>query len=475
MCWSIVMEVTNKKILFILLLAFTDITLINAGYLLAFLIKFGVHIPERNFTAYLSTWPWLTISGLCLLFFYQLYGSYRWRWAEVFASLICVVFFQALIAMAVSFLFRGFAFPRSVLIIAPFIQLLLLSLWRRAAWYIERKLQTIRRVIIVGSYPEAACLAEKISTAPGGVIKVDGLVVAINGSKNDIYKGDDINSRNRDVQNHWPVLGSIEDFCECLDSLKPDQVFLCASLSQEDKAEVIYACVARDTTVLMVPDLYEIMLAQARLEQVDDVPVFTVGRLAIPDEIHFVKRATDIMLSLIALAITIPLHLVVAIAIKLDSRGPVLYRQKRLTLQGKPFFLYKFRTMYVNAEKDSGPVLARKNDPRVTKVGRILRATRLDELPQLLNVLKGDMSLVGPRPERPFFVNQIVRENPEYIYRMNVKSGITGLAQLAGKYSTSPENKLKYDLLYTKSYSPAKDLAIILQTLKVIFMKDKAS
>ncbi len=205
------------------------------------------------------------------------------------------------------------------------------------------------------------------------------------------------------------------------------------------------------------------------------VPVFTVGRLSIPEDVHFIKRATDIMLSMIALLITSPLHIIVAMAIKLDSRGSVLYRQKRLTLQGKPFFLYKYRTMVANAEKDSGPVMASENDPRITRVGRVLRAMRVDELPQLFNVIKGDMSLVGPRPERPFFVNELMKENPEYIYRMNVKSGITGLAQIAGKYSTSPEHKLKYDLLYTKSYSPAKDLAIMLQTLKVIFMKDRAS
>jgi lipopolysaccharide/colanic/teichoic acid biosynthesis glycosyltransferase len=131
--------------------------------------------------------------------------------------------------------------------------------------------------------------------------------------------------------------------------------------------------------------------------------------------------------------------------------------------------------MVVNAEQESGPVLATENDPRITRVGRFLRGTRIDEIPQLLNVLAGDMSIVGPRPERPFFVNELIKDSPEYAYRMNVKSGITGLAQIAGRYSTSPENKLKYDLLYTKSYSLSKDLAILLQTVKVILMKDKAS
>lgn len=231
----------------------------------------------------------------------------------------------------------------------------------------------------------------------------------------------------------------------------------------------------KDITVSLIPDLYEIMLARVRLKQVDDVPVFTIGQLSISPEYMFLKRVTDIALSLLLLLLTAPLCLLVGLAIKLDSRGPVLYRQKRLTMQGKPFYLYKFRTMVDGAEQDSGPVLATENDPRVTRVGRIIRATRIDEIPQLINVIKGDMSIVGPRPERPFFVNELVKEIPEYAYRMNIKSGITGLAQVFGRYSTTPENKLKYDLLYTKSYSPARDLAILLQTIKVILTKDRAS
>ncbi|OPZ71507.1 MAG: UDP-N-acetylgalactosamine-undecaprenyl-phosphate N-acetylgalactosaminephosphotransferase [Firmicutes bacterium ADurb.Bin456] len=257
--------------------------------------------------------------------------------------------------------------------------------------------------------------------------------------------------------------------------VEPDQVFICSTLPQEQKAGVVYACVDKNVKVLLVPDLYEIMLAQARLEQVDDVPVFSIGYLGIPPESAFLKRVTDIALSLAALVVMAPLSALVCIAIKLDSRGPVLYRQKRLTLQGKPFYLYKFRTMVDKAEQESGPVLASENDPRVTRVGRFLRAARIDEIPQLINVLKGDMSIVGPRPERPFFVRELVKDMPEYAYRLNVKSGITGLAQVAGKYSTSPGNKLIYDLLYTKSYSPARDLAILLQTIKVILMKDRAS
>jgi exopolysaccharide biosynthesis polyprenyl glycosylphosphotransferase len=471
-------SISRNTILFKILLIAVDIFLIQLGYLLAFLIKFGRNIPDFNISPYLSTWPWLTLSAVTLFYFYKLYGSHRWRWGEVFASLTCVVFFQALAAMALSFLFRGFSFPRTVLLTAPLIHLVLLALWRRVAWYMERRLQKTSKVIIVGQPHEAVALAEKLEAATNGIIKVAGLVFG-SGRQTDL-KTDDRNKADQhnqlcQAESRWPVLGEVPGFSRCLETVNPDQIFICSALSQEQKAEVVYACVDLNKKVLLVPDLYEIMLSQARLDQVDDVPVFAVGRLTISEEALIIKRLSDIALSLVALVITAPLSILAALAIKLDSPGPVFYLQKRLTLQGKPFNLYKFRTMVVNAEKESGPVLATENDPRITRVGRFLRRTRIDEIPQLFNVLKGDMSIVGPRPERPFFVDELVKETPEYAYRMNVKSGITGLAQIAGKYSTSPENKLKYDLLYTKSYSFSRDLAILLQTVKVILMKDRAS
>jgi len=458
----------------------TDLALINLGYVLAFVLKFGWDIPQYNFVAYVSTWPWLSLSALCFFCFYRLYGSYHWRWTEVFASLVCVVFFQALAAMALSFFFRGFSFTRTVLLTAPFIQLALLALWRRAAWYIDRRIQATKRVIVAGKPLDALALAEKLEAATGRLMKVEGVVLDVLSRPDSTpqpgqFKMDCRNPGSGGGTYRPPVLGDVEDICKVLVDVEPDEVFVCSTLSQEQKARVVHACVDKDITVSLVPDLYEIMLARVRLKQVDDVPVFTIGHLSISLEYMFLKRVTDIALSLLALVLAAPLCLLVGAAVKLDSRGPVLYRQKRLTLQGKPFYLYKFRTMVDGAERESGPVLATDNDPRVTRVGRIIRAARIDEIPQLINVLKGDMSIVGPRPERPFFVNELVKEIPEYAYRMNVKSGITGLAQISGRYSTTAENKLKYDLLYTKSYSPARDLAILLQTIKVILMKDRAS
>ena len=165
------------------------------------------------------------------------------------------------------------------------------------------------------------------------------------------------------------------------------------------------------------------------------------------------------------LIVTSPILLVTALAVKLDSKGPVFYRQTRITRGGKEFDVLKFRSMRQDAEKLSGPVLAQEDDPRVTKVGRIIRSLRIDELPQLFNVLKGEMSLVGPRPERPYFVDQFIERNKYYALRHNVRAGITGYAQVYGKYSTNFTHKLRFDLLYIKNYSIGLDLQILFQTV----------
>jgi sugar transferase (PEP-CTERM system associated) len=184
-----------------------------------------------------------------------------------------------------------------------------------------------------------------------------------------------------------------------------------------------------------------------------------------------IKRYTDIVISILSLAIFLPVSLLVAMAIKLDSKGPVFYEQDRVGEDGKVFNLFKFRSMRVDAE-DNGPVWAMVDDYRVTRVGRIIRKLRLDEIPQMINVIKGDMSFVGPRPERPFFVEKLTDEIPFYSHRHSVKPGITGWAQLYYPYGASKEDaleKLKYDLYYIKNMSPLMDLTIVLETIKVVF------
>ena len=203
-----------------------------------------------------------------------------------------------------------------------------------------------------------------------------------------------------------------------------------------------------------------------------DTPLMLVRGSGLTIGQKFFKRLTDIVISLIMIVIASPFMLVAAILIKSYDHGPVLFKQKRLTEGRKEFYVYKFRSMIVDAEKDGVARLASANDSRITPVGKFIRATRMDELPQLFNILKGDMSIVGPRPERPEIAEEYEKEIPEFAYRLKVKAGLTGYAQIYGKYNTTAYDKLKLDLMYIEGYHILIDFKLILTTIKIIFMKE---
>jgi exopolysaccharide biosynthesis polyprenyl glycosylphosphotransferase len=203
----------------------------------------------------------------------------------------------------------------------------------------------------------------------------------------------------------------------------------------------------------------------------EDESVMGMSPFRISPENAFMKRIFDIIVSAIMLVVASPFMLITAILVKVTSPGPIIYKQTRITMNQREFSIYKFRTMRNDAEKTSGPQLATANDARITSVGKYLRKFRLDELPQIFNVFNGDMSIVGPRPERPFFVDQFNEEEPHYYLRHNVRAGITGYAQVYGKYASDYHSKLKFDLLYIKSYSLFLDAKILLQTIKILFDK----
>ncbi|KUG25139.1 undecaprenyl-phosphate galactosephosphotransferase [hydrocarbon metagenome] len=226
-----------------------------------------------------------------------------------------------------------------------------------------------------------------------------------------------------------------------------------------------------DVGIKIVPDLYEIISGQARTTQIYGFPLIDIMPQLMPEWEKKVKRLMDIFISLIFIVITSPVLLLTAVAIKLDSKGPVFYKQERSGFNGKVFKIYKFRSMVQDAEKESGPVWSTKYDPRITPVGRIIRKLRLDEIPQVINVLKGEMSFVGPRPERPYFVEKLSEEIPLYKRRLRVRPGITGWAQVKHKYDESIEDvktKLRYDLFYIENMSLRMDLKIIFRTVFVV-------
>lgn len=203
-----------------------------------------------------------------------------------------------------------------------------------------------------------------------------------------------------------------------------------------------------------------------------DTPLLLSRNSGLTLEQRLGKRALDIALSLAALIIFSPIFVLTALAIKLQDGGPIFFFQKRVTINGKEFFICKFRSMIVDAEQDGKSLPAIDNDPRITEIGRFLRATRIDELPQIFNILKGDMSIVGPRPERTEHIEAYCSEIPEFSYRLKVRGGLTGYAQVYGKYNTTAYDKLKLDLMYIQNYSIKLDIEIILKTIQVLFEKE---
>ncbi|QIA26696.1 sugar transferase [Thermaerobacter sp. PB12/4term] len=247
-----------------------------------------------------------------------------------------------------------------------------------------------------------------------------------------------------------------------------DRVILAPDVPIEYRERIVAWALRNQVDLFVVPNTYEILLASGRLTQVRDIPLMTVYRLALPIELRAVKRALDLAGALLLALMFFPVLLIVPLLIWLEDRGPVFYRQRRVGRDGRIFELIKFRTMVPDAEKYTGPVWASVNDPRVTRIGKWLRATRLDELPQLFNVLRGDMSLVGPRPERPEMVTEFAARNPLFRAREALKPGITGLAQVFGPYDLDPDSKLTYDLLYIARWGIMLDLMVLLWTIPVM-------
>lgn len=236
--------------------------------------------------------------------------------------------------------------------------------------------------------------------------------------------------------------------------------------------KILKFCYAESIRVYVTPKLSDILIRSSETIHLFDSPLFLMRNSGLTFEQKFIKRMMDIVISLIVLIITSPIMLGVAIAIKLYDGGPVLFKQDRCTINGKVFKIHKFRSMIVDAEKDGISVPATERDPRITPVGDFIRKTRLDELPQMIDILVGNMSVVGPRPERVEHVKAYTENIPEFAYRLKVKGGLTGFAQIYGKYNTTAYDKLKLDLMYIQNYSILLDIRLIFMTIKIMFMKE---
>ena len=256
------------------------------------------------------------------------------------------------------------------------------------------------------------------------------------------------------------------------EEIKAAESVLINDIAADEEKDVIKLCFKYDKRVYLVPKLSDILIKSSDNLNVMDTPLFLSRNLGMSGRQRFAKRAFDIFFSALAIILLSPVLIITAIAIKLEDKGPVFFKQERVTKDGKHFMILKFRSMIVDAEKDGRPHPAGEKDDRITKVGHVIRACRVDELPQLFNILSGDMSIVGPRPERYEHVEMYTAEIPEFVFREKVKGGLTGYAQVYGKYNTTALDKLKLDLLYITNYSMFLDIQIIFETIKILLQKE---
>jgi Undecaprenyl-phosphate glucose phosphotransferase len=312
----------------------------------------------------------------------------------------------------------------------------------------------LKRILIAGAGDLGRMVADR-------VLQHRELGYQVVGFVDDRAGGDHIGYRG------LPLLGTLDEVAEIAQRERIDHLYVALSLDEHSKLLDLIEVTSRECLdVKVVPDLLQFIALRARLEDLDGLPIINVNDVPLQGFNTWVKRSIDILLSLVAIVVLAIPFAIIALLVRLSSAGSVFYRQERMGLDGKAFTVYKFRSMYQNAEGDTGPIWARDDDPRSTPIGRWLRRLDLDELPQFWNVLKGDMSIVGPRPERPFFVEQFKHRIPQYMLRHKVKAGITGWAQVNGwRGNTSLEKRIEYDLYYIENWSVGLDLKIMWLTV----------
>lgn len=411
---------------------------------LSFIIKFGGAVPERNFEAFQGSFIWIMIGFIVINILFGTYIFYNKSLLDLFYFSMLSQLVLTVYTMALSYAGSWLTFPRSVILLNFVVGTLLLFCFNSIVYALYHRLRGVKKVMVVGQ--------------PDRVLEA--------------VRNFDLMSNRRHTVTHAVLSNYFYNVRELSDNV--DIVYLTGYIEEPERIKIYDYLMSHNKKLFISTSFQNLMMVNPNIMNFEDESIIEVSPFKISAEDDFMKRSFDVLVSLVLLILASPLMLGAMIAIKLDSPGPVFYKQERITKDHRPFNILKFRSMSVTAEAKSGPVLATSNDSRVTRVGKFIRSTRIDELPQLINVLKGDMSLVGPRPERPFFVEQFKEQNPYYSLRHHVRAGITGYAQVYGKYSTDFNSKLNFDLLYIKNYSLAFDFKLLFQTVKILFDKVSA-
>jgi exopolysaccharide biosynthesis polyprenyl glycosylphosphotransferase len=426
--------------LYKILILLVDIILLYSSIYISFMLKFDMHPPKFNYEPFITIFPFISVSYLIFMYVYGLGDIIKQTINDIGYSMFLVIIALTISTMAITFFVRAFSYPRSVMLIGALFQYGFLTLWRIAVWKVMRIVHGKKLTTVIGA-ENCEHIARKLLTKQSEIYNIRHIC-------------------HYDCEKLWDYIKETE------------VVFLCEEVNSEIRNKIIDVCLDDRKSLYIIPRVYDIALQNSKLQRVDDIPVLKVKKIGLTIEQKISKRLLDVILASVGIVLSLPLMLVISVLIKLEDKGPVIYMQERITEGGRIFNVMKFRTMIINAEQYTGPVFSGNLDPRITKIGRVLRAARMDELPQLFNIISGDMSVVGPRPERPFFVEQFKKSIPDYKYRTLVKAGLTGLAQVLGRYNTTAEDKVRYDILYIKNYSIFYDIKLILQTIKIIFVKD---
>lgn len=408
---------------------------------LSFYVKFLGDIPARNFRAFEGIYIWIFFGFILINILFETYVFYNKTLLDLFYFTMLSQLVLSVLMMALTYAGSWLTFPRSVILVNFFVGIAGVYIYNTIVYLLYHKIRGKKHVMVVGQEHRAL----------------------------EAVRNFDLMSNRRHEVTHVVLSDYYYHVRELSDSV--DIVYLTGHIEEPERIKIFDYLMRHNKKLFISTEFHNLMMVNPNIMNFEDESILEVSPFKISGEEELVKRLIDVLVSLFLLILTLPIMLVTIIAIKLDSPGPILYKQERVTKNHRTFNILKFRSMTATAEDKSGPVLATSNDTRITKVGKTIRSLRIDELPQLLNVLKGDMSLVGPRPERPFFVNQFKVENPYYSIRHHVRAGITGYAQVYGKYSTDFNSKLNFDLLYIKNFSLAFDFKLLFQTVKILFDK----
>ena len=464
----------SKDILIPLLTVLADAIAIELSFLLSYWLRF--HSPLTDIFPVTLGYPPIGAYALGSLFVIPIWlwlfarrGMYSTRrvqyFSDEFFALVRVVTVGMLVVMAAAFFYRTFSFSRLVFALLFGSSIVFLSAGRWLALAFEQKWylggRDLRKVLLVGRGTYAERVARIFQQKPELGYSIAGLCTMTPGGPS--VEG-------------VPVLGTLEQLQAVVRQHGVDLVLLTLDDAEHSLTEqLVRECDGLDVELMIVPNLVELLTSQVRLKDIQGVPFLRIKGLALSTWNALVKRMFDIVFAAIVLLVISPLFLLLALLVKLTSKGPVFFSQERVGLDGRPFNVLKFRSMRTDAEETTGPVWASKDDPRTTPIGRFLRRFSLDELPQLLNVLTGDMSLVGPRPERPHFVEKFRKDIPKYLERHRVKTGMTGWAQVNGMRGNTPiEDRTRYDIYYVENWSLVFDLKIILKTVRAVLFGNDA-